>query len=49
MKVVLTFLYNIALRDKLVAHAFLPSFDNEISRLCQEKLLRSRIFSTIVT
>ena len=45
----MTFQCNIALREKLVAHTFLPSFDNEISRLFQEKLLRSRNFATMVT
>ena len=49
IKIVLTVLCNIALRDKLVTHTFLPSFDNEIGRLCQERLLRSRNFSTMVT
>ena len=48
IKIVLNFLCSIALKDKLEAHTFLPSFDNEISRLCQEKLLRSRIFATMI-
>ena len=33
------FLSMIALRNKTVAHAFLPSFDDANSRLCQERLL----------
>ena len=44
----MTFLCNIVIRDKLVAHTFLPSFDNEIGHLCQEKLLRFRNFATMV-
>jgi len=39
----------IALRDKTIAHTFLPSFDSANDRLCQEKLLRIRIFETMVT
>ena len=37
------FLCMIALRNKTLAHAFLPSFDNANSHLCQERLLRSEI------
>ena len=32
-----------------VAHAFLPSFGNANSRLCQERFLRSRNSATMVT
>ena len=40
----------IALRDKTIAHTFLPSFDSANGRLCQEKFrLRFRIFATMVT
>ena len=39
----------IALRDKTIAHTFLPSLDSANGRLCQEKFLRSRIFATMVT
>ena len=39
----------IALRTKTVTHTFLPSFNNANGRLCQEKLLRSRNFATMVT
>ena len=39
----------IALGDKTIARTFLPSFDTANDRLCQEKLLRSRIFETMVT
>ena len=42
------FLCMIAPRNKIVAHAFLPSFDNANGHLCQERLLRS-IFATMVT
>ena len=37
------FLCMIALKNKTLAHAFLPSFDNANSHLCQERLLRSEI------
>ena len=36
-------------RSKTVAQTFLPSFDNANGRFCQEKLLRSRNFATMVT
>ena len=36
-------------RTQTVAHFFLPSLDNAYGRLCQERLLRSRRFATIVT
>ena len=39
----------IVLRDKTIAHTFLPSLDSANGRLCQEKFLRSRIFATMVT
>ena len=42
------FLSMIALRNKTVAHAFLPSFDDANNRLCQERLLWSRNFATMV-
>ena len=34
----MTFLCMIALRDKTIAHIFLPSFHKAIGRLCQETL-----------
>ena len=34
----MTFLCVIALRDKTIAHTFLPSFHKAIGRLCQETL-----------
>ena len=42
----MTFLCMIALRNRTVAHTFLPSFDNANGRLCQERLSRSRILAT---
>ena len=45
----MTFLYIIALRNKTVAHTFLPSFDNANDRLCQERLMKSRNLATMVT
>ena len=44
----MTFLYIIVLRNKTVAHTFLPSFDNANGRLGQERWLRSRNVSTIL-
>ena len=44
----MTFLNMIALRNKPVAHNFLPSFENANDRLCQERV-RSRKFATMVT
>ena len=46
----MTFLCIIALRNKTVAHTFLPSFDNANGRghLCKERLLRSRNFASMV-
>ena len=44
-----TFLCMIALRNNMVAHTFLPSFDNANGRLCQERLLRCRHFGNMVT
>ena len=35
----MAFLHLIALRNKMVAHAFLLLFDNANDRLCQERLL----------
>ena len=35
----MAFLCLIALRNKMVAHAFLLLFDNANDRLCQERLL----------
>ena len=40
----MTFLYMIALRDKTVAHTFLPSFHKAIGRLRQETLSSLEIF-----
>ena len=34
---------------KMVAHTFLPSFDNANDRLCHEQLLRSKNFASMVT
>ena len=31
-------------QEQTVSHTFRPSFDNANGRLCQERLLRSRIF-----
>ena len=45
----LTFLFMIILGNKMVAHTFLPPFDNENGRLCQERLLRSSNLATMVT
>ena len=47
----MTFLCMIARRNKTVAHTFLPdrSFENANGRLCQDGLLRSRNFNTMVT
>ena len=42
----MTLLYMITLRNKTVAHTFLPSFNNANGRLCQERLLRSRNLAT---
>ena len=42
-------LWMIALRSKAIAQTFLPSFDNANSRLCQERLLRSRNLTTMLT
>ena len=36
-------------RTQTVAHFFLPSLDNANGRLCQERLLRSRRFPTVLT
>ena len=44
----MTFLCIIALRNKTVSHAFLWWLDNVKGRLCQERLLRSRNFATMV-
>ena len=44
----MTFLSTIALRNKTVAHTFLPSLDNADGRLCKERLLRSRNFASMV-
>ena len=35
----MAFLHLIALRNKMVAHAFLLLFDNANDRLCQERLV----------
>ena len=45
----MTFLCIIALRNKTVAHTFLPSFDDANGRLCHGRLLRSRKLATKVT
>ena len=37
----------ILLRNKTAVHTFLPSFNNRNDLLCQERLLRSRNFSTM--
>ena len=44
-----TFLCMIALKNKTAVHTFLPSFNNANGRLCQEGLLGSRNFATMVT
>ena len=44
-----TFLCMTALKNKTVAHTFLPSFNNANDRLCQEGVLGSRNFATMVT
>ena len=44
----ITFLCTIALRNKTVAHTFLPSLDNADGRLCKERFLRSRNFASMV-
>ena len=45
----LTFMCMIALRNKTVAHTFLPSFDNKKTAIYVNKLLlRSRNFATMV-
>ena len=49
MRTCMTFLSLIVLRNKTVAHTFLPSFDNANSRLCQERFLRSSNIATMVT
>ena len=46
--VCLTFLSVIALKNKTVAHVFLPSFNNKDDRLRQERLLRSRNLAAMV-
>ena len=45
----MTFLCMITLKNITVAHFFLPSLDNANGCLCQERLLRSIRFATIVT
>ena len=45
----ITFLWMIALRNKTLAHTFLPSLDNANGRICQERKFRSRDFVTMVT
>ena len=46
-------MYDFSVHDctkaKTVAHIFLLSFDNANGRLCQERLLRSWNFATMVT
>ena len=37
-----------ALKNKTVAHTCLPSFENGNGRVCEETLLRSRNFATMV-
>ena len=44
----MTFLCTIALRNKTVAHTFLPSLDNADGRLYKERFLRSRNFASMV-
>ena len=44
-----TFLCTIALRSKTVAQTFLPLFDSANGRFCQERSLKSRNFSAMVT
>ena len=39
----------IALRNTMVAHTFLPSFDNANGHVCDDRLLRSRNLATMVT
>ena len=43
-----TFLCMTALKNKTVAHTFLPSFNNANGRLCQEGLLGFRNFATML-
>ena len=43
------FLCIIVLRNKMVVHTSLPSFDNENGPLCQERLLRTRNLSSMAT
>ena len=43
------FPFMIAVKYKAVVHAYLASFDNANSRLCQERLFRSGNFATMVT
>ena len=43
----MTFRCIIALKNKTVAHTFLPLFDNANGRLCQERLFRTTIFAVI--
>ena len=45
----MTFLCIIALRNKAVAHTFLPSFDNGNGRLSYGRLLTYRKLATMVT
>ena len=45
----MTFLRMITPRNKTTAHSFVPSLDNAIGRLCQEKLLGSKNIATTVT
>ena len=45
----MTFLRMITPRNKTTAHTFVPSLDNAIGRLCQEKLLGSKNIATTVT
>ena len=44
-----TFLCMIAPRNKMVAHTFLPPFNNANSHVCEQRLLRFKNFATMVT
>ena len=44
----MTFLCIVALKNKMAPHTFLPWFDNVNGCICQETLLRSRNFATMV-
>ena len=39
----MTFLPTIALRNNMLTHSFLPSFDNANDRLCQEEIQNTMV------